>query len=241
MKALFFSFYLFCSGRHINKWSQYRKKDLNSDENDIYCLDKANSESRNEILKDLLWTLYSKLEAVLRGHRFVETCARRIKKRLLSGKLSTEDHSSGSNINVYHFHEIWRPVQTEIRSLLQDYLTSSEQSIVSANEPGSNKYRGKRENSKQLFSFAEAAEDLDLDESYDGLKQKLFLSYRKQVPEIDLLKPNAALHSTIVDKYANDISSKGHKVLVKPDAYNVSVLLKPTMSCLQRLKDVFPN
>lgn len=120
-------------------------------------------------------------------------------------------------------------------------MTSSDQSIVSVNEPGSNKYRGKRDNPKQLFTFAEAADDVDLDESYDGLKQKLFLSYRKQVPEFDLLKPNTSLHSTIVDKYANDMSSKGHKVLVKPDAYNVSVLLKPTMSFLQRLKEVFPN
>lgn len=92
----------------MNQWTQTRKKDLNSDENDIYCLDKANSESKNEILKDLLWTLYSKLEAVLRGHRFVETCARRIKKveyfllllgtaltislqRLLTAKLSNEE------------------------------------------------------------------------------------------------------------------------------------------------------
>ena len=50
------------------------------DEIDIYCLDKANSDERNEILKDLLWTLYSKVEAVLRGYRFIETCAHRTKK-----------------------------------------------------------------------------------------------------------------------------------------------------------------
>jgi exocyst complex component 4 len=55
-------------------------RERNKDENDIYCLDKANSEAKNEILKDFLWTLYSKLEAVLRGHRFTETCARRVKK-----------------------------------------------------------------------------------------------------------------------------------------------------------------
>jgi exocyst complex component 4 len=59
---------------------QGRKQDKNGDDKDIYCLDKANSEAKNEVLKDLLWTLYSKLEAILRGHRFVETCASRIKK-----------------------------------------------------------------------------------------------------------------------------------------------------------------
>ncbi|GAA5800243.1 hypothetical protein HPULCUR_005668 [Helicostylum pulchrum] len=230
--------------RHLmTKWtSQSRKKDRNGDDNDIYCLDKANSEVKNEVLKDLLWTLYSKLEAVLRGHRFVESCARRIKKRLLSARLTNgEDVNTGSNIKVYHFHEIWRPVQTEIRSLLQDYLTSQDQAIVSVNDPGStNTFRGKRDKPKQLFTFAEAAEDTELEESYDELKRKLFLSYKKQVPGFNF-SDSSKPHSTIVDKYANDMSSKGHKVLVKPDAYNVSVLLKPTMAFLHRLREVFPN
>lgn len=152
-----------------------------------------------------------------------------------------EDLGSGSNIIVYHFHEIWRPVQTEIRSILQDYLTSQDQSIVSVNDPGStNTFRGKRDKPKQLFTFAEAAENTELEESYDDLKRKLFLSYKKQVPGFNY-SDSSKRHLTIVDKYANDMSSKGHKVLVKPDAYNVSVLLKPTMSFLQRLREVFPN
>ncbi|KAI9476110.1 MAG: Sec8 exocyst complex component-specific domain-containing protein [Benjaminiella poitrasii] len=230
--------------RHINQWVQTYKKDKNSDENDIYCLDKANSEAKNEILKDLLWTLYSNLESVLRGHRFVETCTRRIKKRLLSERSNNaEEASSASSINIYHFHEIWRPVQTEIRSLLQDYLTSSDQNIVSVNESSTVKnFSGKREKPKQLFTFAETSEDVELNEAYDKLKQKLFLSYRKQVPGFNSSKSsNTTHHSTIVDKYANDMSSKEHKVLVTPDAYNVSVLLKPTMAFLQRLREVFPN
>lgn len=152
-----------------------------------------------------------------------------------------EDVNIGSNIKVYHFHEIWKPVQTEIRSILQDYLTSQDQAIVSVNDPGStNTYRGKRDKPKQLFTFAEATEDVELEESYDELKRKLFLSYKKQVHGFNF-SDSSKPHSTIVDKYANDMSSKGHKVLVKPDAYNVSVLLKPTMAFLQRLREVFPN
>lgn len=148
---------------------------------------------------------------------------------------------SGSSINVYHFHEIWRPVQTEIRSILQDYLTSQDQAIVSVNDPASaSAFRGNRDKPKQLFTFAEAAEDTELDESYDELKKKLFSSYKKQVSGFNF-SDSSKPHSTIVDKYANDMSSKGHKVLVKPDAYNVSVLLEPTMCFLQRLREVFPN
>jgi hypothetical protein len=44
----------------------------------MYSLDKADNESQNEILKDFLWTLYSKLEAVLRSHRVLEDSARKI-------------------------------------------------------------------------------------------------------------------------------------------------------------------
>lgn len=67
--------------RHLNRpdASERAAKD-GSETLDMYCLDRANSESKNEALKDLLWSLYSKLEAVLRGFRFTETCARRIKK-----------------------------------------------------------------------------------------------------------------------------------------------------------------
>jgi exocyst complex component 4 len=46
----------------------------------MYSLDKADNEAQNEILKDFLWTLYSKLEAVLRGHRVLEDSARKIQK-----------------------------------------------------------------------------------------------------------------------------------------------------------------
>ncbi|CEI89960.1 hypothetical protein RMCBS344292_04296 [Rhizopus microsporus] len=213
--------------------SQSRKNDKSSDENDIYCLDKANSEEKNEILKDLLWTLYSKLEAVLRGHRFIETCARRIKKRLITAKANNSEA-----INIYHFNEIWRPVQAEIRSILKDYLTSQEQSIVSVDEPGTKKgFQDKRDMQKQLFSFLETTEDPQVEDAYSELENRLFVSFKKQILGFSGDRP----HSTIIDKYANDISSKGYKVLVKPDAYNVSVLLSPTMAFLNRVKEVFPS
>ncbi|OBZ83789.1 putative exocyst complex component sec8 [Choanephora cucurbitarum] len=222
--------------RHMNLKS-FQRRNKSNDENDIYCLDKANSESKNEILKDLLWTLYSKLEAVLCGHRFLETCLRRIQKRNELAKANLEEVETGRDFRVYHFHEIWRPVQTEIRSILQDYLTSSDQNIVSVNED--KPYRGKRDNPRQMFTFADAAGDENLDESYENLRKTLLMSYKKQVPGFS--GSNASIHSIIVDKYGNDISSKSYKVLVKPDAYNVSVLLKPTMAFLNRLRQVFPS
>ncbi|KAG1428818.1 hypothetical protein G6F57_023173 [Rhizopus arrhizus] len=90
---------------------------------------------------------------------------------------------------------------------------------------------------KQLFSFLETTEDPQVEDAYSELENRLFVSFKKQILGFSGDRP----HSTIIDKYANDISSKGYKVLVKPDAYNVSVLLSPTMAFLNRVKEVFPS
>jgi exocyst complex component 4 len=89
----------------------------------------------------------------------------------------------------------------------------------------------------QIFTFAEVSQNMQIEDAYSDLKERLFVSFKKQVPGFS----EDPQHSTIIDKYANDVSSKGYKVLVKPDAYNVSVLLSPTMAFLNRVKEVFPN
>ncbi|KAF7732333.1 hypothetical protein EC973_005229 [Apophysomyces ossiformis] len=204
-----------------------RRRDNNTDDSDIYCLDKANTEAKNEILKDLLWTLYSKMEAVLRGHRFTETCARRIKRRIAF----SDGDGPQENFNIYHFHEIWRPVQAEIRLLLQDYLTSREhsssslqQSIVTPdNASGKSSFSTSREKSNQIFKFTEATMDPELEDVYQNVRNTLQNTFKKQGQGFALAgskKSDVALHSSIIDKYANDMVSKGHKLLVKPDAYN---------------------
>jgi exocyst complex component 4 len=103
-------------------------------------------------------------------------------------------------------------------------------------------FRSKRDKKQQLFSFGEALDEDDSDDPYDTIKNQLYTSFKKQVSGFDYSDMSKmAHHSTLIDKYANDISSKGHKLLIKPDAYNVSVLLKPTMAFLHRSKEVFPN
>ncbi|KAI7857397.1 Sec8 exocyst complex component-specific domain-containing protein [Circinella umbellata] len=206
---------------------------------DIYCLDRANNESKTEILKDLLWTLYSKLEAILRGFRFTETCARRIKKRLIAAR---EFDGTQDTFRIYHFHEIWRPVQAEVRTLLQDYLSSQDRTLQKKTID-INFFTFSRDKSKPLFSFTENPQDKELDDAYSAVQSNLYTSLRKQVPgfDKDFVKQDSMLHSSIIDKYASDMAYRGHKLLIKPDAYNVSVLLQPTMAFLVRLRQVFPN
>ncbi|CAO3622394.1 unnamed protein product [Cunninghamella blakesleeana] len=204
------------------------------DETDIYSLDKANTDSRNEILKDLLWTLYSKVEAVLRGYRFIETCARRAKKRVIE-----PNNESFSDYHIYHFHEIWKPIQSEIRTLLQDYLTTRERRAATQQSTSTN------EKSKSFFKLTNASETESNDIDYQSIQDLLYSNYRKMIPDLnatDELVSGSVMHSNIIDKFSTNMMSLGsHKLLIKPDAYNVSVLLKPTMSFLQRLREVFPN
>ncbi|KAI9311522.1 Sec8 exocyst complex component-specific domain-containing protein [Dichotomocladium elegans] len=235
--------------RHGNKSDiiiNQPKKDA-VDTSDMYCLDKANNEAKNEALKDLLWTLYSKIEAVLQGFRFTETCARRIKKRLIATK---ELDISRDSFPIYHFHEIWRPIQLEIRNILQDYLTTEERGApstainVSVSEDTSSiksVFKNPHEKKIQLFSFIDVPEDPALDMAYKNVQTNLYSAFKQQSKRVPAGKQDAILHSSLVDKYASDMASKRHKLLVKPDAYNVSVLLQPTMAFLVRLRDVFPN
>jgi exocyst complex component 4 len=60
-----------------------------------------------EVLRDLLWTLYSKLSAVLSGHRVVHDCVLGIVK----------EHRDSENLRdtpEYNYLEVWKPIQSEV-------------------------------------------------------------------------------------------------------------------------------
>lgn len=218
----------------------------------MYSLDKADSESHNEILKDFLWTLYSKLEAVLRGHRVLEDCARRIQARQ---KQKVAEEGAGATrepFQVYHFHQIWQPVQSEIRTILHDYLSDRERTspnnlhtpISKVNDGLKERSSSKsRDRSKQLFKFVNEGEDETLDRAYNTIKSNVQTTLKRQISHFpsDLKQQSTNYQSVVVDVFANTLVVKEHKLLIKPSAYNVSVLLKPTMAFLQRLKEIFPK
>ncbi|GAB5587183.1 exocyst subunit [Umbelopsis nana] len=204
----------------------------------MYSLDKADNESQNEILKDFLWTLYSKLEAVLRGHRVLEDSARKIQKRQQNE--STEGLPR-EDFEVYHFHEIWQPVQSEIRTILHDYLSDRQRTspnklytpISKVNDGMKNHSRSKsRDRSKQLFKFVNEGEDPALHRAYNTIKSDVQSSLKRQIHNFTPAnsKQQSTNHqSVVVDMFANTLIVKEHKLLIKPNAYNVSVLLKPTI------------
>jgi len=82
------------------------------------CL--SESDPRVEVLYDLLYTLYSKFESILEGYRVIHDVVKGIMKRDWSTETSNSNSMSGG------FLEVWKLIQSEIRSLLHDYLTTNE-------------------------------------------------------------------------------------------------------------------
>ncbi|CAG8550348.1 2665_t:CDS:10 [Diversispora eburnea] len=180
---------------------------LESPENDTYM----------EILRDLLWTLYSKLDAVMQGHRFVVDIVEMISKRPEYSKITAEPQK----IRPYPFSEIWKPVQSEVRTLLRDYITDDE-----------------RETQMFKFGDVDATSNTTLDNQYE-IEVKSYL--QNSLPELFSKVPDERQLSVfVVDRFANTNITAGHRLVVYPDAFNVSVLFKPTLAFLEKVKTIIP-
>ncbi|CAG8616127.1 15332_t:CDS:10, partial [Racocetra fulgida] len=182
------------------------------DMTEIFSLDAPENDAQLETLRDLLWTLYSKLDAVLQGHRFILDVIERINK---------------------------------VRTLLRDYITNDERDSASIDAPDAllqdlMKEKKPRDSSKQLFKFGDA--DLKsytvFDQQYEA---DIKTALQKFLPETFSKTPDERQLSVfVVDRFANTNITAGHRLVVKPDAFNVSVLFKPTSAFLEKVKTMLP-
>ncbi|KAK4705054.1 exocyst complex component 4, partial [Phenoliferia sp. Uapishka_3] len=211
-----------------------------------------------ETLRDLFWTLFSKLDAVLQGFRVAYEVAGRIAERRDFKDSSLVKTSSG-NI-LFSLLEVWKPVQQEVRALLHDYLTDDQSGTVTSRNPIVSvnevlRLAKPRDNSKQIFKFA----DSDIKASSKTLKpyeDELNRMLKIAVPGLatDALPSSIGgqlVVSAIVtdDRVYGAANSGGrngpgagtHKALVSADAFNVSVLFGPTWAFLERAKTILPG
>ncbi|RHZ59662.1 hypothetical protein Glove_362g4 [Diversispora epigaea] len=206
-----------------------------------FSLESPENDTHMEILKDLLWTLYSKLDAVMQGHRFVIDVVEMISKRPEYAKITAESQK----IRSYPFSEIWKPVQSEVRTLLRDYITDDERETVSTNAPETSIHdliadKKSRDATKQMFKFGDvdATSNANLDDQYESeVKSHL----QSSLPELFSKVPDERQLSVfVVDRFANTNITAGHRLVVYPDAFNVSVLFKPTLAFLEKVKTIIP-
>jgi exocyst complex component 4 len=180
-----------------------------------------------EPLRDLFWTLFSKVDAMLQAH-----------SNLCETLLSLRDRFGGraavGSAVEYDFAEVWKPLGSELRSLFGQYifdksetLDSAKQSNVNANvfrEPGRNK-------TKQVFDF---------------MSQTARSESLSHVEEEQL---RSMLHDSVPGLLADGADARNSTALQSSDAvgpiavstpFNVAVIMAPTVSLLNRAKRIIP-
>ena len=189
-------------------------------------------DGRGIVLSDFLWTLYSKFEAIAEGHRVLHEVVSGIVEREKLPKAET--YTTG-------FKELWKLYQSEMRSLLHDYLaTDGDLSLRSTMTTldNSNVFgRHLRDKSKRMFrlgemdkkSVAMKAEQEDLDEILKSSVPGLVSKTRAKAGGVSTMS-----------RPGQESSAAGHKLLVEPSVFNMTLLLPPSLSFLQCLKDIVP-
>ncbi|KAJ3390185.1 hypothetical protein HDU84_007881 [Entophlyctis sp. JEL0112] len=191
------------------------------------------------ILRELLCTLFEKFELIIEGHEFVlgilhvkvsETEFQSFEQQLQLAESSIETE-------VYTMHDVWNVVQNEVKSLLYDYLTRTsrathfESTIVSINEDLKENRTPLAKGRLSKLTTGRADEAVA-----EYLKMQQLHSFLKS-SDSTLTADECLLSSSgVVDKYATT-ESTGHRLLIRPDPYNVLIAFKPTMNFVERMEN----
>ncbi|KAH8991923.1 Sec8 exocyst complex component-specific domain-containing protein [Lactarius akahatsu] len=210
----------------------------------LTALESSAKHADHEILRDLFWTLYSKLDAVLQGLRVVYEVAKRIGSRR-----DFRDSSGTKPGALFPLGEIWMPVQVEVRGLVHDYLTDEEQGVMSGRNPISSindvlrEGRFSRDKSKHVFRFADTDPKLtakSLREHEDELNRAL----KDTVPGLVQGSSETAVQATLAIVGTDDRllgTDQHHRLLVKPDAFHITVLFQPMLAFIDRVMEILPS
>ncbi|VDB99571.1 unnamed protein product [Peniophora sp. CBMAI 1063] len=210
----------------------------------LTALESSSKQVDHEILRDLFWTVYSKLDAVLQGLRVVSEVANRIGSRR-----DFHDTSGAKPGSLFPLSELWIPIQAEVRTLLYDYVTDEEQGRMSGRNPIASindvlrDGRFNRDKSKHVFRFA----DTDVKLSNKSLRpheDELTRVLRDTVPGLVQGSTETSVQATLssvgTDERLLGIEQH-HRLLIRPDAFHVSVLFQPMLAFLDRVSSILPS
>ncbi|KAJ5759818.1 hypothetical protein N7520_006974 [Penicillium odoratum] len=189
-----------------------------------------NIEQRGHVLSEFLWALYAKFESIAEGHRVLHDVVQAIVER--EGSAKSDTLGAG-------FKELWKLLQSEIRSLLHDYLaTDGEISFRARGEEADarrNFNSGNRDKNKKMFKLSDIDQNSEMKAEQDELDEIL----KSSVPGlVSKSRQKAAAADSTQTKQGN--SGTGHKLLLEPSVFNMRLLLPPSLSFIQRLKDIVP-
>ncbi|KAJ5145994.1 uncharacterized protein N7515_000558 [Penicillium bovifimosum] len=168
-------------------------------------------EKRGHVLSEFLWALYAKFEAIAEGHRILHDVVAAIVER--EGLTKNEKLSGG-------FKELWKLLQSEIRSLMHDYLATDGDSSVRRTDEMDRRhvYMGYRDKNKKMFKLSDIEQNSEMKAEQDELDEIL----KSSVP--GLVSKSRQKATTHDPTQTQGNSGTGHKILLEPS----------------RLKDIVP-
>ncbi|KAL1392365.1 Sec8 exocyst complex component-specific domain-containing protein [Phyllosticta capitalensis] len=189
-------------------------------------------ETKATLLNDLLWTLYARFEAIAESHRVVHDVCAGIAKR---DGLRDDATLTGS------FKELWKLYQSEIRSLLHDYLSTDSELAYRTNASSSHGdsvfFKNQRDRNRRMFKLSDVdVNSTELASERDDLEAIL----KSSVPGLVSDSRRMISAASNANQNTQDGSATGHKLLVDPSVFNMGVLLPPSLEFLNRLKEVVP-
>ncbi|KAG6885406.1 hypothetical protein C0993_002139 [Termitomyces sp. T159_Od127] len=208
----------------------------------LAALESSSKRVEHEILKDLFWTLYSKLDAVAQGLRVVYEVTNRIGSRR-----DFRDSSGAKPGSLFPLAEVWTAVQAEVRTLIYDYLTDEEQGSVSGRHPISSINEilrdGKltRDRAKAVFRFADTNTRITA-KALKPHEDELTRVLNDTMPGL-VAGSGDTVQTTLTSVGTDDRmlgADQHHRLIIRPDVFHVSVLFQPTLAFLTRLSTVLP-
>lgn len=189
----------------------------------------------SEPLKDLLWTVFSKWDAILQCH-----CVLYESTVLLQGHYPDKLNRQRSSGAGYELHDIWRPLESEVLSLLGSYLTLHEDRVDKDNLSGAMadmfSEKKTRIRKRGLYSIAHAAKPGD--SIYSAEEQELRNMLQGSVPGLLSEKNDQKL---ILNHETNDNLVTGHSQVSPATPFNITFILEAVLAFLQRAKRILPN
>ncbi|KDQ19891.1 hypothetical protein BOTBODRAFT_142567 [Botryobasidium botryosum FD-172 SS1] len=215
----------------------------------LTALESATKHADHETLRDLFWTLYSKLDAVLQGLRVMSEVTNKISvPATYTQRREFKDSSDTKPGTFFPLQEIWGPIEAEVLSLLREYITDDDQGSTAGRNPISSINEvlrgGKalRDKSKSLFRFG----DTDGKNTGKVLKRhedELARVLKETVPGLVGSSADGVAQTTLLSIGTEDrIAAAGqHRLLIRPDAFHVGLLFQPTLSFLARVTEILPG
>lgn len=198
--------------------------------------EEANDQARLSIIQDFIWTLYSKLIAVLQAHRVIYEVSRGIYSRHLA-----DGKANDAALFAYDMQFVYETTEKTIQSLMFSYVAGNDKPGSRLDQAmhrtdTSTSHMSARNKVKPLFRFEQVdyARD-DYISQYDTLNNVL----EQSVPGLIQTAPVGNAKSKLLP-YTALISSASHELLVQPVIFNIRVMIEPTVVFLQRVKSIFP-